>query len=257
MKRNNLVYLTGVSNDYTRNSAETTLYGRLGVLLSAGTSGEKGSKANYAPHIPSYCAWGMDNGCYANAGSFNEAQWLERLDWIVNNIDGAYESCLFGVAPDVFDPVAMRGDAFATIERSLPVLEKIRAIGVPAAMVFQDDLHLIEDLIPWGAFDVAFIGGSDQFKLGHPTDWKPGDRTLKYDRDDETILRWARMMNRCQIEGVEMHVGRVNTNIRLSYSHAINAQSADGTMIAFSGEKGLKKLETWMPKYDYHFTLSA
>lgn len=244
-----MLYLTGVSNSYTREAARTNLYGRLGVLLSAGTSGEPGCKANLAEHIPDYCAWGYDNGCYASEGAFDEAVWIKRLAEIVYTIDGAHDSCLFAVAPDVFNPAKMCGDPIATIERSLPVLEMIRSIGVPAALVYQDGLEDLEHLIPWDAFDVAFLGGGDDFKLGRPT-VRNRNGSLDYNEASEKTLAWWRLMARTVEEGKEIHVGRVNTRVRMNYSWRLGAQSCDGTMVAFSGEKGVEQLGRWLPDYD-------
>ena len=74
----------------------------------------------------------------------------------------------------MFDPIKQRGDASATLARSADVLPELRAVGVPAALVFQDGLQRIADQIDWDSFDVAFLGGSDQFKLGYYNRRKSG-----------------------------------------------------------------------------------
>jgi hypothetical protein len=58
----------------------------------------------------------------------------------------------------------------ATPDARVPVLPKIRALGVPAALVAQDGLEDMIDKIPWDSFDVLFIGGSTAFKLLHHED---------------------------------------------------------------------------------------
>lgn len=253
------IWLSGVSDDAIREAAENDLYGRLGLLVGPDTFGGDAAKIDYSSHIPSFCRWAADNGCFSRAGEFDESAWLSRLAWIVDNVDGAHDSCLFAVAPDVFDPVHQRGDAFATIERSLPVLPKIRELGLPAALVLQDDLHFCEDLIPWGEFDVAFIGGSDHFKLGAPS-FVPGrgkrDQGNPHYRQaagggaaDEETIRWARMIFACYENGVEVHVGRVNSAVRLAFSQAIGAASADGTFFARSGSRiGLPRVRRWFSR---------
>lgn len=243
------IWLTGVSNNYTREAAQSDLYGQLGVLLGPETYGGGGTKANYAPHIPDYRNWACDNGCFSNHGTFDEQSWLDRLRWIYENIDGAWESCLFAVAPDVFRPDIMQGDPYATIQRSLPVFPRIRDIGVPAALVFQDGIeNMNHDAIPWNDFDVAFIGGGDAFKLGYPTDWTPGNTTIYYSRSCPRVRRFMELMHRCHCEGKPIHVGRVNTKIRLAYSILIGAASADGTLIGRAGEQGLDRIRRWLPE---------
>src|SRR6266498_1540101 len=72
--------------------------------------------------------------------------------------------CAFSTAPDV--PF----DAAATLARSLPMLDRIRAAGFPVAVVAQDGL---EDLaVPWDDIDALFIGprpgGSRPWPVGAP-----------------------------------------------------------------------------------------
>lgn len=243
-----LTWLTGVSNDYTREAARDELYGCLGVLLGPKTFGGPGTKANYTPHIPDYHAWALDNGCFSNHGAFDARSWLARLHWIYENVPEAHERCLFAVAPDVFDPVAVCGDPGATLARSLPLLPQIRSVGVPAALVFQDGLEEFPlDTIPWDAFDVAFIGGGDHFKLAYPHNWSPGDQTITYNRDCPRTRRFMRLIWRCHQEGKAIHVGRVNTKIRLAYAILLGATSADGTLIGRAGRDGLDRIRRWMP----------
>lgn len=184
---------------------------------------------------------------------------MQSIAGIVDTIDGAWEKCLFAVAPDVFDPVAMKGDPVATIERSRPWLRRLRALGVPVALVYQDGLEDHTGLIPWDEFDCAFIGGSDAFKMGHPDDVKAGragyqitDRvcpitgevTNSYATAEKT-RRWARLIWETHERGKTLHVGRVNSHARWAFSRDIWAQSADGTAVAFGGQKFLDRLRKW------------
>ena len=83
------------------------------------------------------------------------------------------------------------GDAAATLTRSAPFLPAIRALGYPAALVAQDGL---EDLdVPWDDFDVLFIGGSTEWKLG------PHARALAAE---------------AKARGKGVHMGRVNSQRR-------------------------------------------
>ena len=240
-------YLTGVSNELTRDAADTYLYGRLGVMLGPGTYGGPGTKIDYSPHISDYCCWALDNGCFSNKGQFDGDRWLDRLSYLVENIEHAHERCLFAVAPDVFDPVRVAGDMAATIVRSLPFFDRIRERGVPAALVFQDgaaEMDLSE--IPWDAFDVAFLGGSDEFKLGY---LHSRGRTYTYDRTSERTLCWARMIAACIEHEKEIHVGRVSSEVRVQLAREIHAYSCDGTYLKFRGTtRGLPEIDQWLSR---------
>lgn len=245
-----MIYLTGVSNTGSMQLADR-YYGRVGVLLGPLTAGGSGAKVDYRHHIPSYSCWAADNGCFANAGGFDEASWLAMLEGIVEHVDGAHECCRFAVAPDVFDPVAKRGDSRATVERSRPVLPKIRERGCPAALVLQDGAEQLVDELPWDEFDVAFIGGSDAFKLGYPTKVSRGNphylQGSAGGAESSQSRAWARLMAKCHTEGKAIHVGRVNSQIRMLFALSIGAESADGTFLAFSGgSDGLRQVSAWL-----------
>ncbi len=68
------------------------------------------------------------------------------------------DRCAFAAAPDVV------GDAAATLTRSLPMFERIRALGYPVALVAQDGLH--PEQIPFDGIDAVFLGGTTSWKLG-------------------------------------------------------------------------------------------
>ena len=241
-------YLTGVSNDYTCAAAEGELYGRLGLLLQPGT-------LHHASHIPSYvgAGWAMDNGCYSSKGKFDGEQFVSSLAEIIETIDGAHDSCRFAVAPDVFTP-GVGGDPEATLERSLPWFERIRATGAPVAFVFQDGLEQWDlDRIPWDSFDVAFIGGSDQFKLGYPTKVVNGNPHYLRGREyagelgaaSEKTRKWARLIAEVHRREKGLHVGRVSSRVRLTFGYQIGADSCDGTFIKFGGRKNLARVSDW------------
>lgn len=155
-------------------------------------------------------AWCADNGCFTD--KWDEAQWWQ---WLVDNAPRA-SSCVFAVAPDVV------ADAAATIARSTPWLPKIRALGYPAAFVAQDGQETLP--VPWDAFDVLFIGGS--------TEWKLGAHARSLVAEAKRRGKWV-------------HMGRVNSERRLRYADAIGCDSADGTYIAFGPDQNLPKLLAW------------
>jgi hypothetical protein len=165
---------------------------------------------------PSGVAWCADNGCFSE-GYPGDDQWF---DWLERNA-GDSATCLFATAPDVV------ADAEATLTRSLPWLPRIRALGYPAALVAQDGLESLE--IPWDSFDVLFVGGS--------TEWKLGPHAREVVRQAKTRGKWV-------------HMGRVNSEKRYRYALAIGCDSADGTYLTFGPDKNLPKVRAWLRVVD-------
>jgi len=164
----------------------------------------------YVGQIPSYPFWAADNGCFnhpeRSVGSF--------LTWLRSVPVG-----LFAPAPDVV------GDAQLTLDRSLPVLPQIRDLGWPAAFVAQDGIE--QTNVPWDEFDVLFLGGSTEFKLG----------------------RVAHEMTRqAQLKGKKVHMGRVNSYKRLKLANDWGCDTVDGTYLAFGPEVNLPKLLRWFSR---------
>lgn len=115
------------------------------------------------------------------------------------------------------------GDAQATWTRSEPWLHRIRQLGYPAALVAQDGLEEMD--IEWEAFDVLFIGGSTEWKLGAHA---------------RAIVAEAKR------RGKRVHMGRVNSLSRLRYAQAIGCDSADGTYITFGPDVNMPKVLGWL-----------
>lgn len=157
--------------------------------------------------------WGADNGCFTRPNDFDLDRYLAFL------AERPAATALFATAPDVV------GDARATMERSLPVLPMIRALGYPAALVAQDGLEALE--IPWAEFDVLFIGGSTEWKLGAAC---------------EAIVREAKRL------GKWVHMGRVNSYKRIRYAEDIGCDSADGTFVGFAPDQNVPRMLGWMDK---------
>jgi hypothetical protein len=164
---------------------------------------------------PEGVVWCADNSCFSD--KWDEHKWWKFL---TDNAHAA-DTCLFAVAPDVV------GDAAATLERSLPWLPKIRALGYPAAFVAQDGIH--ETAIPWDEFDCLFIGGTTEFKLG------------PFARE---VVREAKK------RGKWVHGGRVNSERRWKYMDAIGCDSVDGTYLTFGPDTNLPKLLAWTRNND-------
>jgi hypothetical protein len=161
---------------------------------------------------PAGVTWCADNGCFGKGypGDAGYLAWLDK-----HKADAG--TCLFATAPDVV------GDAVATLARSAPFLAPIRALGYPVALVAQDGL---EDLIvPWEDFDVLFIGGTTEWKLGSAA------ALLAYEAKER---------------GKHVHMGRVNSRKRLRYAESIGCDSADGTYLVFGPTVNLPKLLGWL-----------
>lgn len=167
---------------------------------------------------PGDVEWCADNGCFSK-GFPGEAAWYAWLTRQAQQRDRSL--CRFAVAPDVV------GDAAATWERSAPWLPKIRELGLPAAFVAQNGLDV--DTLDWSAFDVLFIGGDDEFKLG------PAGR--------EAIAA-------ARAREIPVHMGRVNSYKRLAYAKSLGVSSCDGTFLRFHPTLNLDRVHEWFAKLD-------
>ena len=198
-----MLYLTGADNAAVREAASTY---PLGVLCRPGNAVHL--------NVSAYQAWGADNGCFSPSGKpFDPDRWWAWLSALPNPADA-----LFAVAPDVV------GDATATLERSLPWLGRIRELGFRPAFVAQDGIR--DTVIPWGAFDVLFIGGSTEFKLSNTA------RRLTIKAHNRR--KWV-------------HMGRVNSKRRFDVALSWGVDSVDGTFLAFGPTVNLPRLLSWFP----------
>lgn len=164
---------------------------------------------------PEGVPWCADNGCYSD--KWDQEKWWK---WLVRHAGDA-GTCLFAVAPDVV------GDAVATLERSSPWLAPIRDLGYPVAFVAQDGVESTE--VPWDAFDVLFVGGTDAFKLG------PVAREYAH---------------AAKLRGKRVHVGRVNSRKRFDYARrpypfGLGGDTADGTKLTFNPTEVLPLVVSW------------
>lgn len=159
--------------------------------------------------------WCADNGCF-NDARFDQERWWQFL---VDNAH-AVADCVFATAPDVM------GDHEATMERCKPWLPKIRELGYPVAFVAQDGAT--PDNIPWDDFDVLFIGGTDDFKLG------PAARAL---------IKAAKKRD------VWVHCGRINSRRRYMLFASLGVDSCDGTYLVFGPDVNLPRLLSWIDEW--------
>lgn len=156
--------------------------------------------------------WCADNAVFADRypGDEKYLAWLAKRTW-------AAERCTFAVAPDVV------GDARATVARSGPMLARIRAAGFPVALALQDGADLLA--LPWSEFDVAFIGGT--------TEWKIGEHMKA-------------LAHKAKEQGKWVHMGRVNSARRVRIASAMGCDSVDGTFLAFGPERRLPEVLAWL-----------
>lgn len=164
---------------------------------------------------PGDVTWCADNGCFSD--KWDEDKWWSFLVANANRSD----TCQFAVAPDVV------GDAQKSHARSWPWLRKIRDLGYPVAYVAQDGLERLT--VPWGDFDVLFIGGTTEWKLG------PHAR---------------RLITEAKVHGKWVHMGRVNSERRYRYAAAVGCDSADGTYLTFGPNRNLPNLLAWIRGLD-------
>ena len=158
--------------------------------------------------------WAADNGCFARPDLYSDDKYLDWLDKFPR------ETCLFATAPDVV------GNAKETLERSLPLLPKIRSIGYKSAFIAQDGAT---KNLPWEEFDCLFIGGT--------TTWKLSQSAADIMAEAKRNRKW-------------LHVGRVNSYRRLSLISILGADSCDGTFLAFGPDKNLPRLLRWFEKLE-------
>jgi hypothetical protein len=201
-----IMFLTGASNDNVELAALAR--DNLGVLAQPGNKLHATAGA--------FPLWAADNGCFSKGDAFDGPAYLAYLDSCAATPEAA--RCIFATAPDVV------GDHVATVRRSLPYLQAIRDRGLPVAFVAQDGMEH-DTRVRWDLFDVLFIGGSTEWKLG------PAVRQL---------------VAEAKRRGKWVHMGRVNSRKRLRYAESIGCDSADGTYLAFGPTRNLPTLTGWL-----------
>jgi hypothetical protein len=169
------------------------------------------------------CYWVADNGCFSRGESFSMFDYIE---WLDSFTQGERDECLFATAPDVV------GNWEATWERSEPVLEDIRALGYPVAIVVQDGATVDELADKWDRFDAVFTGGS--------TEWKLGPEAAAIAAEAEARGKWV-------------HMGRVNSLKRMRLAAESNHHSADGTKLLFGPDQHRDTIVSWVEKIGREF----
>lgn len=151
--------------------------------------------------------------------------------------------CLFAVAPDVV------GDAAATLKRSRHMLGWIRYAGFRAALAAQNGLT--PDMVPWDDFDALFLGGSPEcIPCGYvsPVSLRKQPRCPLCARP---LAEWklsaaAQLLTgEAKAGGKHVHMGRVNSQVRIEHAAATGCDTADGTFVAQGPDKNLPIALGW------------
>jgi hypothetical protein len=195
----------------------------------------KNDVAGYGTGLP----WAADNDAIAG---FDPDAYRRMLDGFAGR-----EGCLFVTAPDHVDTVCpscevvlaggskacpdcgaeaqLRGDRDKTFDLFGRWYLELALRGLPVALVAQDGLT--PDDLPPAFFrehpmlKAIFIGGSTEYKLS---------RTA------------GQVMRHCRLMGLWVHVGRVNSRVRMHHVKAWRADSCDGTAPVFAPDIVLPKL---------------
>lgn len=221
-------YLSGKDSPEIR--AKAAERGDIGLLVTPGT-------ASYLNKAGAYPVFAVDNGVFGKEG-FNPAKFNELVDKLGQAPQAIKDKLLYVVAPDVLIKLPdgkVVGDAKGTLEQFKTWGPQIRAKGLPVAFVAQNGLEDMIDEVPWGQFDVLFIGGSD--------DWKVGNLV------GEQKVKWDRLFDAFRDHGVPIHMGRVSGPERLSKAaHDVGAATVDGTMLAVAPTQMMAKLENMLDR---------
>lgn len=168
---------------------------------------------NMGNKLPDDRLFALDNGCFSKPETFDPLTYIG----LMAKYQPANDRCLFATMPDVVR------DAKATLAKVQPWPRIIRALGYKAALVAQDGLEALT--VPWDEFDVLFIGGS--------TEWKLGDHATALIRAAKDRGKWV-------------HAGRVNSLRRLRHVHWQGCDSADGTFCAFGPDVNIPRMAGWL-----------
>lgn len=179
----------------------------LGLMIQPGMGN------SHAP-LP-FWQFAADNGCFSPRIPFDPGKWMAWL----GTLRPYRDTCLFAVAPDVYR------DAEATLARSRPYLWVIEQLGFRRAFVTQNGCR--SEFVPWGEFEVLFMGGDDAWKFCRAS---------------------LDLVSEAQGRGLQVHAGRVNSWDRLLKCAAAGVDSADGTYLKYGPDVNWPKLMDWLDR---------
>ena len=177
-----MIYLSSSTN-----LPEQYKWNEFGVMFSA-----KYTIGGLTQALDDSAPWMMDNNQFA--GGFDAATWCGAMLKYA-----PYKATCLGIpVPDVV------GDALATLRMFSQYWRIVHDLGYPVAFVSQDGIT--PELTPWDYFDVLFVGGTDEHKLGNEA---------------------GAMIAEAKQRGKWVHVGRVNSASRIKQFWMCD--SVDGT----------------------------
>jgi len=159
--------------------------------------------------------WAGDNSCFnAKPGEFDAGAFM----WMLKRFYGR-KGCRFIAAPDAV------ADAYKTLEGWPFWSGIIRGAGFVPALVLQNGMLVGE--IPWRELGAVFVGGTTEWKLGQQA------------RD---------LMAYAKARGLWVHVGRVNSGIRVDQIYDMGADSFDGTGFSMAPDINIPKGLEWISR---------
>jgi hypothetical protein len=152
--------------------------------------------------------WAADNECYTLGTNFDPGTYIRFLQRTARRWAN---TCLFATAPDIV------ADAQATLDKFTRWSHLIHSTGLPVALVAQDGLEHLT--VPWSQFEALFIGGTTKWKLGQAA---------------------TQLINEAHARNKWVHVGRVNSQTRLTHCIKLGVNSVDGTEWAINPGRGIR-----------------
>jgi hypothetical protein len=187
---------------------------------------------------------GYDTGLFGK-GYPGDDKWFA---WLTQAVDQhGPQNCMWATAPDV--PF----DSAGTLARSLPWLEKVRGLGIPAAFCAQNHCEK-PGLIPWGDLDVLFLGGGP--RCGPCGYDGPGVKATPKSLPrcpycGKRAWEWkespiaADLAAEALARGKRVHMGRVNSERRMRIATAFGCATIDGTFVIKGPDKNIKRMRRW------------
>jgi hypothetical protein len=147
----------------------------------------------FAEVLASNKPYACDNDCFNK--NWNREAFISMLQQVAGQ-----PRLMWVTVPDVV------ADGDATLKRFRLWLPVFRHYAIPACLVAQNGMT--PEQIPWDDITAVFIGGDTEWKLS---------------RDATAIAKEAKS------RGKWLHMGRVNSLIRISYAKHLQCDSIDGT----------------------------
>ena len=181
----------------------------IGVMLTPASKGDVLGAARRSSW------WAADTGCFTRPEAYSDVGYLSWLEVLAP----ARATCLFATAPDVV------GDWQATWQRAAPVLPAIRGLGFLASVVAQDGMVMLPPLEMW---DVLFVGGTTRWKLSESGGYRMARMALE--------------------QGKRLHLGRVNSWVRIRAAAQAGYHSSDGSALSYNPPMMAAEIVGWLDR---------